>query len=180
MDKMITGGKGTTITNDGATILNLLEIEHPAARILVDIGKAQDDEVGDGTTSVVLLAGEMLNQSKNFIEEGMHPQIIIEGYRVALRLALEKLNELSVGLELDNPEYTRQGLLTVYQEEARDAQEVRADLAELKATGELPGPVRRAGRAGGGVPRDKPPRQGSDWDQAYQRRLGVGKATLYC
>lgn len=60
MDKMITLGKSTTISNDGATILNLLDIEHPAAKILVDIAKSQDSEVGDGTTSVTLLAGELL------------------------------------------------------------------------------------------------------------------------
>jgi T-complex protein 1 subunit eta len=73
MDKMIQQGHKTTITNDGATILNLLDIVHPAARVLVDIAKAQDSEVGDGTTSVVLLAGEILKEAKAFIEDGMHP-----------------------------------------------------------------------------------------------------------
>ncbi len=70
---MIQQGHKTTITNDGATILNLLDIVHPAARVLVDIAKAQDSEVGDGTTSVVLLAGEILKEAKAFIEDGMHP-----------------------------------------------------------------------------------------------------------
>lgn len=70
---MITAGRGTTISNDGATILNLLDIVHPAAKTLVDIAKAQDDEVGDGTTSVCMLAGEFLRESKAFIDEGMHP-----------------------------------------------------------------------------------------------------------
>lgn len=73
MDKLIKNGKETTITNDGATILNLLEIVHPAAKLLVDIAKSQDNEVGDGTTSVVLLTGEILKESKSFIEEGMNP-----------------------------------------------------------------------------------------------------------
>ena len=73
MDKLIEGNRGATISNDGATILSLLDIVHPAAKTLVDIAKAQDDEVGDGTTSVCLLAGEMLKESKYFIEEGMHP-----------------------------------------------------------------------------------------------------------
>ena len=87
MDKMIQGNNGsTTITNDGATILNLLDIAHPAAKTLVDIAKSQDDEVGDGTTSVTLFAGELLKESKTFIEDDMHPQIIIQGYREALRL----------------------------------------------------------------------------------------------
>jgi len=71
MDKMITTNT-TTISNDGATILALLNIVHPAAKTLVDIAKSQDNEVGDGTTSVTLLAGEFLKESKNFIEEGMH------------------------------------------------------------------------------------------------------------
>ena len=61
------------ITNDGATILGLLDIVHPAAKVLVDIAKSQDNEVGDGTTTVVLLAGELLKESRNFIEDGMHP-----------------------------------------------------------------------------------------------------------
>lgn len=72
MDKMIQGNK-TTISNDGATILQLLDIVHPAAKVLVDIAKAQDDEVGDGTTSVTLLAAELLKEAKPFVEEGMHP-----------------------------------------------------------------------------------------------------------
>ncbi|KAK2587589.1 hypothetical protein KPH14_003717 [Odynerus spinipes] len=97
MDKLIVdkNGKGT-ISNDGATILKLLEIVHPAAKTLVDIAKSQDAEVGDGTTSVVLLAGEFLKQMKSFIEEGVHPRIIIKALRHALQLAVEKINALSV------------------------------------------------------------------------------------
>lgn len=92
MDKMIQTGNTVTISNDGATIVNLLDIVHPAAKVLVDIAKAQDCEVGDGTTSVVLLAGEFLKEAKPFIEEGIHSSIIISGYREALRLALLKLD----------------------------------------------------------------------------------------
>jgi T-complex protein 1 subunit eta len=88
MDKMITTGAHVTISNDGATILNLLDIVHPAAKVLVDIAKAQDNEVGDGTTSVVMLAGELLKEAKPFIEEGIHSSIILTGYREALRLVL--------------------------------------------------------------------------------------------
>ena len=71
MDKLIKLGRQTTITNDGATILDMLDIVHPAAKVLVDIAKSQDDEVGDGTTSVVLIAGELLKEAKAFIEEGL-------------------------------------------------------------------------------------------------------------
>lgn len=80
MDKLIHYENSTTISNDGATLINLLDIVHPAAKTLVDIAKSQDNEVGDGTTSVVLLAGELLKESKQYIDEGMHPQVIIKGY----------------------------------------------------------------------------------------------------
>ena len=99
MDKMITTAKDTTITNDGATILGLLDIVHPAAKTLVDIARSQDNEVGDGTTTVTLLAGELMKESKGFIDEGMHPQIIVKGLREALRLALLKLQELAITID---------------------------------------------------------------------------------
>merc|ERR1719282_2068654 len=80
MDKLIVNAKGeATISNDGATIMRLLEIVHPAAKTLVDIARSQDEEVGDGTTSVVVLAGELLKQSKQYVEDSVHPTIIIKG-----------------------------------------------------------------------------------------------------
>jgi len=105
MDKLIVNGKtgATTISNDGATIMKLLDIVHPAARTLVDIAKSQDSEVGDGTTSVVLLAGELLKQTKQFIEEGMHPQVVIKAYRDATALTLAKIEEISVKIAKDDP-----------------------------------------------------------------------------
>ena len=97
MDKLIVDGKGTaTISNDGATILKLLDVVHPAARALVDVARAQDAEVGDGTTSVVLLAGELLKQAKPFIEENVAPQIIIKALRLASDLATERIETLAV------------------------------------------------------------------------------------
>ncbi|CAD7092794.1 unnamed protein product [Hermetia illucens] len=100
MDKLIVdnGGKAT-ISNDGATIMKLLDIIHPAAKTLVDIAKSQDAEVGDGTTSVVLLAGEFLKQVKPFVEEGVHPRIIIKAIRKALTLCIEKINSMAVKIE---------------------------------------------------------------------------------
>lgn len=84
MDKLIHDDKGTvTISNDGATIMKLLDIVHPAAKILVDIAKSQDSEVGDGTTTVVLLAAEFLREAKPFIEDGVHPQNLIRSFRNA-------------------------------------------------------------------------------------------------
>jgi T-complex protein 1 subunit eta len=97
MDKLIVDGKNkTTISNDGATIMNLLEVIHPAARTLVDIAKSQDAEVGDGTTSVVLLASEILKNSKQFVEEGVHPQVIIKSLRQGARMAVNRIREISV------------------------------------------------------------------------------------
>lgn len=107
MDKLIHDGKrgGVTISNDGATIINLLDIVHPAAKTLVDIAKSQDDEVGDGTTSVVLLAGEILRNLKPHIEDGIHPQTIMQGLREASRVCLEKLNQISVKInKMDSKE----------------------------------------------------------------------------
>lgn len=87
MDKLIVNERGDAqITNDGATILKLLDIVHPAARTLVDIARAQDAEVGDGTTSVVLLAAQLLKEVRNYIEEGVSPHIIMKGYRKACQL----------------------------------------------------------------------------------------------
>lgn len=83
MDKMIETNNSHTVTNDGATIVALLDVIHPAARIMSEIAKAQDDEVGDGTTSVVLICAEILKAAKGFIEEGMSPQIIIKAYKKA-------------------------------------------------------------------------------------------------
>lgn len=100
MDKLIVGQNGkSTISNDGATIMKLLDIVHPAAKTLVDIAKSQDAEVGDGTTSVVLLAGEFLKQVKPYVEEGVHPRIIIRAVRKATSLALQKIEELSVKIQ---------------------------------------------------------------------------------
>ena len=75
-----------TISNDGATILRLLDIVHPAAKTLVDIARAQDAEVGDGTTSVTLFAGELLKEIRPFIEDGMNPQVLVKGFRHASTL----------------------------------------------------------------------------------------------
>ncbi|KRT83683.1 hypothetical protein AMK59_3522 [Oryctes borbonicus] len=108
MDKLIVERNGkATISNDGATIMKLLDIVHPAAKTLVDIAKSQDAEVGDGTTSVVLLAGEFLKQIKPFVEEGVHPRIIIKAVRRSLNLCLEKITELAVKISKDNAQEFR-------------------------------------------------------------------------
>ena len=103
MDKLIVDNRSkATISNDGATILKLLEVIHPAARSLVDIAKSQDAEVGDGTTSVVLLAAEILKNMRPFIEDGMHPTIIIRAVRKATALVTKKVKEISINVKKDD------------------------------------------------------------------------------
>merc|ERR1719283_681503 len=104
MDKLIVNAKGeATISNDGATIMKLLEIVHPAAKTLVDIAKSQDAEVGDGTTSVVLLASEFLAQLRPYIEEGVHPQVVIRAMRKGTKMAVDKIKEIAVKVKRDDP-----------------------------------------------------------------------------
>jgi len=110
MDKLIWSGGRTTISNDGATIMKLLDIVHPAAQTLVEIAKSQDEEVGDGTTTVVILAGEFLKAAKVFVEEGIHSQIIIRAFRRACQLAKEKVIELSVPITMNDANEKRKML----------------------------------------------------------------------
>ena len=107
MDKLIHTQRDVTISNDGATIISLLDIVHPAAKTLVDIAKSQDNEVGDGTTSVTIFAGELLKESKQFIEEGMHPSVIIRGYREAMQKSIDRIREVSVKIADDSVEGRR-------------------------------------------------------------------------
>ncbi|CBF86273.1 chaperonin Cpn60/TCP-1 family [Aspergillus tetrazonus] len=94
LDKMMVDEIGdVTVTNDGATILSLLDIEHPAGKILVDLAQQQDREVGDGTTSVVLIAAELLRRGNELMKNRIHPTTIINGYRLALREAVKYMNE---------------------------------------------------------------------------------------
>uniref|UniRef100_A0A8C9GX69 T-complex protein 1 subunit eta n=1 Tax=Piliocolobus tephrosceles TaxID=591936 RepID=A0A8C9GX69_9PRIM len=111
MDKLIYNERDVTITNDGATVMNLLNISHPAASILVDIAKSQDDEVGDGTTSVVVVAGELLNEAKGLLNDGIEPNIIIDGFRTACNVVIKKLNELSLNFSNKNEEEKKNILL---------------------------------------------------------------------
>ncbi|KAL2889939.1 putative T-complex protein 1 subunit eta [Ceratocystis lukuohia] len=91
-----------TITNDGATVMKLLDIVHPAARILVDIARSQDAEVGDGTTSVVVLAGEILKEIKEHVEQDVSTQIIVKAIRRASQMAVNKIKEIAVSTEESN------------------------------------------------------------------------------
>jgi T-complex protein 1 subunit alpha len=101
LDKMLVDDIGdVTITNDGATILKLLEVEHPAAKVLVDLAELQDQEVGDGTTSVVIIAAELLKNADLLVKQKIHPTSVISGYRWACKLAVKYIQEqLSIPVE---------------------------------------------------------------------------------
>jgi thermosome len=96
MDKMLVDGLGdVTITNDGATILKEIDVQHPAAKMMVEISKATDNEVGDGTTSVVVLAGSLIEKAEELIAKDVHPTIIVDGYRKSATKAIEILNHIA-------------------------------------------------------------------------------------
>jgi T-complex protein 1 subunit alpha len=78
-----------TITNDGATILKMLEVDHPAAKVLVELADLQDQEVGDGTTSVVIIAAELLRRGNELVKNKIHPTTVMSGYRLAMREAVK-------------------------------------------------------------------------------------------
>jgi len=100
MDKMLVDGMGdVTITNDGATILKEIDVQHPAAKMLVEISKTTDNEVGDGTTSAVVLAGALLENAEELIKKDVHPTIIVDGYSKAEEKALEILKEIAVKVD---------------------------------------------------------------------------------
>lgn len=103
-DKMLVDNFGdVVITNDGATILKEIDIAHPIGKMMVELSKIQDQEVGDGTTSVVILAGELLQQAAELItSDKIHPTIIVEGFRVATEKALEYLNEIAIDVSTDD------------------------------------------------------------------------------
>src|SRR6266545_2573747 len=96
MDKMLVDSLGdVTITNDGATILKEVDVQHPAAKMMVEISKATDNEVGDGTTSVVVLAGALIEKAEELIDKDVHPTVIVDGYRKSSVKAIEVLNNIA-------------------------------------------------------------------------------------
>jgi len=96
MDKMLVDSLGdVTITNDGATILKEIDVQHPAAKMMVEISKATDNEVGDGTTSVVVIAGALIEKAEELIDKDVHPTIIVDGYRKSAAKAIEVLNSIA-------------------------------------------------------------------------------------
>lgn len=103
MDKMLVDSLGdVTITNDGATILNEMQIEHPAAKMMVEVAKTQDEEVGDGTTTAVIIAGELLSEAEKLLDQQIHPTVITKGFRLAKFKALEIIEKLSRDISISD------------------------------------------------------------------------------
>ncbi|MGF3523211.1 MAG: thermosome subunit beta [Candidatus Bathyarchaeia archaeon] len=105
MDKMLVDSFGdVVITNDGATILKEIDVQHPAAKMMVNVAKTQDEEVGDGTTTAVVLAGELLKNAETLLDQEIHPTVVIEGYRKATEKALEVIDDISTKTSIDDEE----------------------------------------------------------------------------
>jgi len=113
MDKMLVDSFGDiTITSDGRTILDEMDVQHPAAKMMVEVAKTQDDEVGDGTTSSVIIAGELLGQAEELIDKNVHPTIIIDGYRKAADKALETLEKIAISINPEDKEFLKKIAMT--------------------------------------------------------------------
>ncbi|MEM0216120.1 MAG: thermosome subunit beta [Candidatus Bathyarchaeia archaeon] len=113
MDKMLIDSLGDiTITNDGAAILDEIEVEHPAAKMMVEIAKTQDDMVGDGTTTAVVLTGELLRKAEELLEQNIHPTVIVSGYRKAAQKAIEVINKIAKTVDVDDRQILRKVALT--------------------------------------------------------------------
>jgi thermosome len=113
MDKMIVDSMGDiTITNDGAAILKEIDVEHPAAKMIVEIAKTQDDMVGDGTTTSVVFAGELLKKAEELLDQNIHATIIIGGYRKAAQKCMEVLDKIGTTVDLDDKETLKKVAVT--------------------------------------------------------------------
>jgi len=130
MDKMLVDNLGdVVITNDGATILDEIDIEHPAAKMAVEMAESQDDECGDGTTTVVVLAGEFLKLAENLIEQNIHPSVIAKGFRLASQKSREILEENKIEIDIDDEEKLKEIAMTAMTGKAIEGDRER--LAEL-------------------------------------------------
>src|SRR3954454_8252469 len=103
MDKMLVDSLGdVTVTNDGATILKEIDVQHPAAKMMVEVAKSVDKEVGDGTTSSVVFAGALLERAEELVNKGVHPSVIVDGYNAAAEQALKLLEKIAVRVDISD------------------------------------------------------------------------------
>lgn len=113
MDKMLISGMGDIkITNDGAAILKEIDVEHPAAKMIVEVAKTQDDMVGDGTTTAVILAGELLGKAETLLDQNIHPTMIVSGYRKAFQKAEEILQKIGIPVDIEDRKTLRKVAVT--------------------------------------------------------------------
>jgi thermosome len=143
MDKMLIDSLGDiTITNDGAAILDEVEVEHPAAKMMVEVAKTQDDMVGDGTTTAVVLASELLKRAEDLLDQNVHPLIVVSGYRKAAQKAVELLEKIGTPVDIEDRATLRKVALTSMASKAVGAaRETLADIAidAVKQIGEKRG-----------------------------------------
>jgi thermosome len=113
MDKMLVDSFGdVTITSDGRTILDEMDIQHPAAKMMLEVAKTQDNEAGDGTTTAVIISGELLNKAQELVERSVHPTIIIDGYKKASDKALEVLEKIAISIDPTSTDYPKKVAMT--------------------------------------------------------------------
>jgi thermosome len=130
MDKMLVDSLGDiTITNDGAAILNEIDVEHPAAKMMVEIAKTQDDMVGDGTTTTVVLASELLKKAEELLDQNIHPTILVSGYRKAAQKAIEIIGKVAVPVDIEDKKTLLKVALTSMSSKAVGA--AREHLAQI-------------------------------------------------
>ncbi|HPE64079.1 MAG TPA: thermosome subunit alpha [Methanothrix sp.] len=130
MDKMLVDTLGdVVITNDGVTILKEMDIEHPAAKMMVEIAKTQDDEVGDGTTTAVVLAGELLKKAEELLDQEIHPTVIAAGYRAAAEKGMSILKDMAIKVSPDDDELLKKIAITAMT--GKGSGVARNELAEL-------------------------------------------------
>ncbi len=130
MDKMLVSPSGEiTVTNDGVTILEEMQIEHPAAKMMVEIAKTQEDEVGDGTTTAVMLAGKLLENAEKLLDKKIHPTIITKGYRIAAEKAQDILQEIALRITPDDEEILKQVAMTAMT--GKGAEDSKEKFAEI-------------------------------------------------
>ncbi|WP_258083255.1 thermosome subunit beta [Thermococcus thermotolerans] len=130
MDKMLVDSLGDiVITNDGATILDEMDIQHPAAKMMVEVAKTQDKEAGDGTTTAVVIAGELLRKAEELLDQNIHPSIVIKGYALAAEKAQEILDEIAKDVDVEDVEMLKKAAVTAITGKA--AEEEREYLANI-------------------------------------------------
>jgi len=130
MDKMLVDSMGdVVVTNDGATILKEIDVEHPAAKMIVEVAKSQDEECGDGTTTAVILTGELLKRAGELLDQNIHPTVICGGFKIAAKKAIETLNKIAMPIKPGDKKTLRDIAMTsMASKGASSSKELLADI----------------------------------------------------